>query len=743
MPFASAFPESVERDVATALEPRERIHVRVIADLDSDQRFTSVHLAVAQKHVCVAAAGRPLLRLAIADITKASSEELYGSGRLIVCTGDGERVIAYFTRHLVPEMAATARAINELIAGREPVLPTDIDTASCTRCGAPLAERGTNCPLCVPRRQILMRLIGLLKPFKWRALALVGITLLGVVTQMLAPLTYKAIVDRVLTEGRHDELALWAGLMLGAAIGGLLFRFAGNSLTSWLSGRVVADLQGRLHVQLSRLRMSYHGRREAGELVGRVMNDSMELLHFLKDGFPYLLVNVLSFLTIATILILLSPTLALIVFVPVPLLMLGGAWFWKKLIPLRHKRGNRVGRLHSLLSESIRGIKVVKALTQEGRRSREFDHINDQLFRTTYLTDRTFNIFYEFLALVMAIGAVAVWYLGAKGIIASGGQHPSLGDLMAFVAYIAMFYGPLQWFTAVLNWMSSAFAGAERIFNLLDQVPEPDVAADAPEAAAALPKVAGAIEFRDVHFSYERGKEVLKGVDIAVGAGEMLGLVGKSGAGKSTIISLLCRFYEPDLGEIILDGRPLSSLPLARYRRHVGIVMQDPFLFRGSVVDNIRYGKPDATFAEVVEAAKAAHCHDFILEKEDGYDTVVGDGGIELSGGERQRLSIARAIVHDPPILILDEATSAVDSDTEKQIQEAIARLVKGRTTIAIAHRLATLRNANRLVVIDDGKVIEQGTHDELMAKDGGHFARLVRLQTEINKLKTDQIVTV
>ncbi|MBA3708953.1 MAG: ABC transporter ATP-binding protein, partial [Planctomycetes bacterium] len=549
--------------------------------------------------------------------------------------------------------------------------------------------------------------------------------------------------DRVLAQHHHDELLLWAGLMLAAAVAGLLFRFAGNTLTSWLSGRVVADLQGRLHIQLSRLRMTYHGRREAGELVGRVMNDSMELLHFLKDGFPYLLVNVLSFLTIATILLTLNPTLALIVFIPVPLLMLGGAWFWGKLIPLRHKRGHRIGRLHSLLGESIRGIKVVKALTQEDRRSKEFDQINEQLFRTTIVTDRVFSSFFEFLALVMACGSVAVWYLGPKSIIASGGHDPSLGDLMAFVAYIAMFYGPLQWFTAVLNWMSSAFAGAERIFNLLDQVPEPDLAPDSPEAKAALPSVTGAIEFRGVHFSYERGKEVLKGIDLAMKPGEMLGLVGKSGAGKSTIINLLCRFYEPDLGEILLDGRPLATLPLARYRRHVGIVMQDPFLFRGSILDNIRYGKPSATFAEVVEAAKAAHCHDFVLEKEDGYDTLVGDGGVELSGGERQRLSIARAIVHDPPILILDEATSAVDSETEKAIQEAIARLVKGRTTIAIAHRLATLRNADHLLVIDDGRVIERGTHDELMAKEDGHFARLVRLQTEINKLKVEQIVSI
>jgi ATP-binding cassette subfamily B protein len=342
----------------------------------------------------------------------------------------------------------------------------------------------------------------------------------------------------------------------------------------------------------------------------------------------------------------------------------------------------------------------------------------------------------------MQFGTILVWFVGARGVVTSLGHHPSLGDLMAFAGYMAMFYGPLQWFAAVLNWMTGAFAGAERIFQVLDQATE-----QGPGPLAAVPllerPILGAITFRNVCFSYERGKEVLKDISLTIPAGEMLGLVGRSGSGKSTIIGLLCRFHEPDHGEILIDGRPLASIPLDGFRSVIGIVMQDPFLFRGSIIDNIRYGRPQASFPEVVAAAKAAHCHDFILQKEDGYDTVVGEGGVELSGGEKQRLSIARAIVSDPRILILDEATSAVDSETEQAIQESISRLVQGRTTIAIAHRLATLRNAHRLAVIDDGKLVEQGTHEELMAKDGGHFATMVRLQGEINRLKSEQIVEI
>jgi ATP-binding cassette subfamily B protein len=302
---------------------------------------------------------------------------------------------------------------------------------------------------------------------------------------------------------------------------------------------------------------------------------------------------------------------------------------------------------------------------------------------------------------------------------------------------MALFYGPLQWFSAVLNWATNALTAAERIFAVIDQ-PE-EGASFGPTHSVA--KVRGAIRFQRVRFSYERGKEVIRGIDLEVAPGQMIGLVGKSGAGKSTIINLIARFHDPDSGAVVVDGVDLREVDLASWRRQVGMVLQSPFLFNASILENIRYGAPDAPFERVVAAARAARAHDFISSKEDGYDTSVGDGGSSLSGGEAQRVAIARAILNDPPVLILDEATSAVDSETEKQIQEAIANLVKGRTTIAIAHRLATLRNADRLIVIDDGKIVEQGTHEELLAIEDGVFANLVKLQTDINRLRAEQTV--
>jgi len=411
-------------------------------------------------------------------------------------------------------------------------------------------------------------------------------------------------------------------------------------------------------------------------------------------------------------------------------LLLGGRYHWKRLIPLFHRYGTRIGALHSTLNESINGIKVVKAFAQEHQRRETFDDDSEALSGTVYAIERTWLGFSEGMFFVMSLGVAAVWCVAAYR-IARGDPNLTLGTLLAFAGYIWMFYDPLSWFTRVLNWMTHAFSGAERIFALLDSPPEIYEAPD----AVSLPVIRGEIAFHDVRFSYERGKEVIRGIDLHVGAGEMIGLVGKSGAGKSTIINLVCRFYDPDDGEITVDGYPINRIELEQLRRSIGIVMQEPFLFAATILDNIRCARPQATFAEVVRAAKAAHAHDFIVAKEDGYDTVIGEGGMDLSGGERQRLSIARAILHDPPILILDEATSSVDSETEKAIQQAIANLTKNRTTIAIAHRLATLRNAHRLMVVDDGRIVESGSHDELLDADGV-YAKLVKMQTELSRLR-------
>jgi len=518
--------------------------------------------------------------------------------------------------------------------------------------------------------------------------------------------------------------------MLGCALLRLLSRLCGGTLTSWIATRVVADLRSQLHAVLQRHHMRYFDTHESDELVSRVMHDTQEVQQFLVEGSPYFLVNTLSFAAIAWILFKLDVPLALLVLVPVPFLVGGGRWFWAKLGPMFHRYSTRIAALQAILGESIRGVKTIKSFSNEAKRIARFNEANERLFGMRYELTRTYLGFSEGMFGVMSIGAAAVWFVGAAR-IARGDTSLTVGELLAFVGYIWLFYGPLQWFTAILNWMSHAFSSADRIFSVLDA---PEEVYDDPESLV-LPEIKGAIEFKDVHFSYERGREVIKGVTFRIAAGEMIGLVGKSGAGKSTLVNLICRFYDVDSGEIAIDGCPIKKMRLSQLRKNIGVVMQEPFLFNASILENIAYGKPDAAFEEVVAAARAANAHEFILGKPHGYDTMIGERGGMLSTGERQRLAIARALLHDPPVLILDEATSSVDTETERAIQEALMRLVSGRTTIAIAHRLSTLRNADRIMVLDDGRVVEIGTHDELLAA-GGAYAKLASIQADLARLQ-------
>jgi ATP-binding cassette subfamily B protein len=727
--------DRLPKDLYDALELRrhdgEWIRHSLRSDLTLNRQYGESYLVVTDRRIAVLDSGALDLSLPIEDVSDVKIDELFGSGRLVAATGEGERTLAYYSKACVPEFSVLSRVMNDILRNKQPELPEEEDHAFCPKCGAPLPERSAQCPLCVPRIRVLVRLLGLIKPYRRKALLLIAMTFVTVASHMGPPYITKMIVDDVITKGNSANLYIWIGLMVACGLALLVSRLVGGSLTAWLGARVVADLRARLHSTLQRLQMNYFSRRESGEIIGRVTHDTGELQHFLIDGVPYFLVETVSFVVIAAILLQLDAKLALLVFLPVPFLVGGGGWFWKKLIPMFHKYGSRIGTLHSILGESIHGIKAVKAFSGEKRRSAEFDGTNERLFGIGVRLERTWIGFSEVMFWIMSLGVTAVWFFGARRV--TGGAGLTLGGLIAFVGYIWLFYGPMQWFTAILNWMTHAFSGAERIFSVLDSKEE---VYDMPDAIF-IPRIGGEVEFDDVHFSYERGKEIIKGVSFRIEPGEMVGLVGKSGAGKSTVISLICRFYDADSGRILIDGHPVKKVKLEQLRRQIGTVMQESFLFNSSIMENIRYGLPEATFEDVVRAAKAANAHEFILNKEDGYDTVVGERGADLSGGEKQRLAIARAILFDPPILILDEATSSVDTETESKIQEAISNLIRGRTTIAIAHRLSTLRNASRLIVLDDGKLAEIGTHDELLVKDG-IYAKLVKLQTELSQVRQE-----
>jgi ATP-binding cassette subfamily B protein len=700
------------------------------SDLSMDRHFGRTYLVCTDKFLVTTSEKDILSEYPLAEVKEVRVDELIGGGRLSAVTNEGVHHLICYTNHMVPHFAVMSRLITSHVQGRKIEMPPRQKHGFCTRCGAPLPERDTVCPKCVPRLQIMSRLLSLTRPYKWRVIWLMIVTSLGVLFQVAPPYITKLIVDNVIGKKDFSRFYLYIGAMILAGFLYLVMRLINIQLNAWISAKVVADLRSKLHSVLQYLQLSFFNKREPGEIVGRVMHDTGELLQFLVEGIPFLFINTLSFFAIGAILLKINWSLALLVFIPIPVLVFGGKWFWGKLTPLFHRQGSAIGHMHSMLTESILGLKVVKAFSQETRRIFQFDKLNTSLAGTYIGIQRTFGSFNEVMFWVMQLGVAMVWFFAVHKIV--GGSGLTLGDLLAFVGYIWLFYGPLQWFSVILNWMSHAFTSAERIFEIIDSVPE---SYDNPKAIK-LPKIKGAIEFRDVHFSYERGKEIIHGMSMKIEPGEVIGLVGKSGAGKSTVINLITRFFEPDSGELLIDGVPVKNLDLAQLRTNMGIVMQEPFLFNATIAENIAYGLEQASFDDIVAAAKAAYAHDFIVRKDDGYDTMVGESGAKLSGGEKQRIAIARAILHNPPILILDEATSSVDATTEQHIQEAIAKLIRGRTTIAIAHRLSTLRNADRLVVIDDGKIVESGSHDELMKKQGV-YAKMADSYSQITALRS------
>jgi ATP-binding cassette subfamily B protein len=389
---------------------------------------------------------------------------------------------------------------------------------------------------------------------------------------------------------------------------------------------------------------------------------------------------------------------------------------------------HRRGKFNAELNDSLSGVRVVKAFAQEHREADRLGRRSEKLMIAAAEAESTWAALVPSFIFVMSSGSFFVWWFGGRQVLL---DHISLGLLMSMLMLVGMLPQPLTIVVRLTDWMGRVFAAAERVFEVMDT---PVEQADTDEVIP-MPVVEGRVEFKNLTFGYDPHNPVLHDLNVEVAAGEMIGLVGRSGAGKSTTISLICRFYVAQEGELLIDGVNIKEISLKDLRRQIGVVPQEPYLFTGTIAENIAYAKADASIEEIIRAAKAANAHDFIVNFPDGYETQVGERGMGLSGGEKQRIAIARAILHDPKILILDEATSSIDTETEKQIQEALARLVKNRTTFAIAHRLSTLRNANRLLVLEHGKLVEIGTHDELLDKKGT-YSKLVELQMELSKIK-------
>lgn len=700
----------------------------VCSDLSADGRFRDRWIILTDKRVVVlpSPGDGGGFEWPLTEIQSARATSVVGGGRLEIHRKLLPAIQLRYTASKTQQFVDFARAIEDARAGR-PIETKPRERVRCEQCGRLLPDRDGICPACVRKWHTFRRIAEYLRPHRKRVAILVLASIVISAAALLPPVVTGQIVDRVLLRTDDSDSTRRYVLLAWLVIALFLIRLASWG-AEWVHGRTVAivgaEVTARIRSQIYRhlemFSLRFFSKRDVGSLIDRVSRDAGALQDFLIRGLPYTIVNAATFGGILGLLFWLDWRLALCIVLTVPAVLFWAFFFWRRMSNLYHLWWQAGMRFSSRLNETLSGNRVTKMFRQESSEIQRFRVRNERLFQANVITGQRRSTLLAAMALVVTAGVTILWFYGGLE-VQRGNLTP--GTLVAFYGYILILYGPLQWFGQVSNWMTQAFTAAERIFEILDTPPE----VERPGARPLL-HMEGRVTFRNVCFGYDRARPVLRGIDLDVRPGEYIGIVGRSGVGKTTLMHLLCRFYDPDQGTIQIDGVDVREFRLDDFRKQIGMVLQEPFLFSGTIAENISYGRPGANFAKIVAAARTACAHEFIVQKPDGYDTRVGAGGKGLSQGEKQRIALARCLLCDPRIVILDEATSSVDPLSERSIQRATNELRRTRTTFAIAHRLSTLHNADRIIVLDNGRIIEDGTYRELV-ESGGTFSSLVRLQ--------------
>jgi ATP-binding cassette subfamily B protein len=748
-------PGDLQKQFKELLEEEEEIKVAVSTDLRFDGTYGEDWVLATEKRLIAfnqnGAPGPDVQHIPFNQVDGIEVRVLQGNSFLKVRTPDKTIEIARYSNKVAPKFAEATPEIESLVRQVKPEVeetkrrrrggPPRKTKGKCETCGRALSPRSEVCPNCVEKGKLIVRLLKYSIPF-WRVsvpalLIMLVVRLVGLVPQILG----QRLIDNVFVPaiggianqeavdpGAFNQLVAIVLMMVGINVFTTVFSSIRGYMMTWVGQRITLTLRNDAYQHLNMLSLDFYNQHDTGNLMSRVTHDVGRLRNFIAEGLQEIIGDSVTLVYMCIILFVYNWKLTLWAMIPVPCLIFFTIFFGKKMHKVFRSLWRRYAEISTILASTIPGMRVVKVFTREKYEVERFNTRAHQIFEGEMTGAKLWTTYRPIMQFITYFGMILIWLMGGRQIL---NADLSLGELTLFMGYMMRFFGPVQTLCNMNRRFLEAATSAERVFEVLDTPPSVADSVDAIEH----PDIRGEVEFREVGFSYDDEKNAVDGVSFTVKPGEMIGLVGHSGAGKSTLINLITRFYDPQEGEILIDGHDNRDITLRSLRKQIGVVLQDPFLFRGTVYDNIGYGKPEASRKEIIAAATVANAHDFIMKFPDGYDTIVGERGTRVSGGERQRISIARAILKNPQILILDEATSSVDTETESKIQDALGRLIQGRTVFAIAHRLSTLKHADRLVVLKEGKIDELGTHEELIAK-GGTYAGLCEKQTELSQIR-------